>query len=476
MISEQESNRSGNTEDHDGEREDEKKDEEEGGNGELVADEEDGGTEREGEGEGGLEGGLEEGGKVLKREGEVEGAEKEGVVDVDHGSSGESGSEAEEEKEEGEREEREREDREEDGGDREEVEDGEADIETETLAAPVNVIGEQDGVTSSESASADTMGGQSNQDMDLKAKLPLEGKLPEEDALPRQPEQTTPTADRVSPPPTPEECIEKATPIDKKPSPPLTSEVTTPHNVPPSPLTSKVMTPHNVPPSPLTSEVTTPHNVPPSPLTSKVTTPHNVPPSPLTSEVTTPHNAPPSPLTSKVTTPHNVPPSPLTSKVTTPHNVPPSPLTFASYREDSIEGCLRKFCSKELLTGNNRFVCDCCTRRKANEKAAVKMECEEERVADDEGGMVSMLETMVKECDLETEDCKQTQTSNSNDSQTPRSTPEVDTVDEDTCDNNCSSLTEEHNSMDLSTTNLSTDAVLENESSRETASRRFKSR
>ena len=105
---------------------------------------------------------MEEGGKVLEREGEVEGAEKEGVVDVDHGSSGESGSEAEEEKEEGEREERERGGQEEDGGDREEVEDGEADIETETLAAPVN---EQDGVTSSES---DTMGGQSNQDMDLK--------------------------------------------------------------------------------------------------------------------------------------------------------------------------------------------------------------------------------------------------------------------------------------------------------------------
>ena len=51
-----------------------------------------------------------------------------------------------------------------------------------------------------------------------------------------------------------------------------------------------------------------------------------------------------------------------------------SPLTSAVCPEDSIEGCLKKFCSPELLTGSNRFLCSSCTERKVAEKASPEQE------------------------------------------------------------------------------------------------------
>ena len=50
-----------------------------------------------------------------------------------------------------------------------------------------------------------------------------------------------------------------------------------------------------------------------------------------------------------------------------------SPLNSVVCDEDSIEGCLRKFCSPELLTGSNQFLCSSCTQRKAAQKASLKL-------------------------------------------------------------------------------------------------------
>ena len=41
-----------------------------------------------------------------------------------------------------------------------------------------------------------------------------------------------------------------------------------------------------------------------------------------------------------------------------------SPLTSVDCDEDSIEGCLKRFCSAEVLTGSNRIYCATCTERK----------------------------------------------------------------------------------------------------------------
>ena len=46
------------------------------------------------------------------------------------------------------------------------------------------------------------------------------------------------------------------------------------------------------------------------------------------------------------------------------------PLTSNDIREDSLEGCLRKFCSPELLSGINQFYCAVCTQRRATERAS----------------------------------------------------------------------------------------------------------
>ena len=49
-------------------------------------------------------------------------------------------------------------------------------------------------------------------------------------------------------------------------------------------------------------------------------------------------------------------------------------LTSDRFREDSLEGCLRKFCSVEVLTGVNQFCCEVCTRQRASEISAAVRE------------------------------------------------------------------------------------------------------
>ena len=49
-----------------------------------------------------------------------------------------------------------------------------------------------------------------------------------------------------------------------------------------------------------------------------------------------------------------------------------SPLNPVASTEDSLEGCLRRFCSPEVLTGSNRFACSICTQRKAAEKSSLQ--------------------------------------------------------------------------------------------------------
>ena len=49
-----------------------------------------------------------------------------------------------------------------------------------------------------------------------------------------------------------------------------------------------------------------------------------------------------------------------------------SPLTSVVCSEDSIEGCLKRFCTPEVLTDANQFFCAMCTRRSSEQKAAAK--------------------------------------------------------------------------------------------------------
>ena len=48
------------------------------------------------------------------------------------------------------------------------------------------------------------------------------------------------------------------------------------------------------------------------------------------------------------------------------------PLTSAEFKEGSLEGCLRRFCSVEVLSGVNRFYCSVCSRRRSDEKSAAR--------------------------------------------------------------------------------------------------------
>ena len=47
-------------------------------------------------------------------------------------------------------------------------------------------------------------------------------------------------------------------------------------------------------------------------------------------------------------------------------------LLIQSCPEDSLEGCLRRFCSPEVLTGTNRFACSICTQRKVAENSSLQ--------------------------------------------------------------------------------------------------------
>ena len=65
--------------------------------------------------------------------------------------------------------------------------------------------------------------------------------------------------------------------------------------------------------------------------------------------------------------------SPLTTEIASENHLP-SLLTPENYREDSIEGCLRNFCSVEVLTEGNQIFCFSCTQQEANKEAALKVD------------------------------------------------------------------------------------------------------
>ena len=47
-----------------------------------------------------------------------------------------------------------------------------------------------------------------------------------------------------------------------------------------------------------------------------------------------------------------------------------NPLTSVQFKEGSLEACLKKFCSEEVLSGINQFFCSVCTQRRAQETSA----------------------------------------------------------------------------------------------------------
>ena len=75
--------------------------------------------------------------------------------------------------------------------------------------------------------------------------------------------------------------------------------------------------------------------------------------------------SPPQP--EKATPPSNTP-IPCEENMATPTRN--QTLTSVQFREDSLEGCLKKFCSVEILTGVNQFCCEVCTRQRASEISA----------------------------------------------------------------------------------------------------------
>ena len=75
--------------------------------------------------------------------------------------------------------------------------------------------------------------------------------------------------------------------------------------------------------------------------------------------------------------------SPMQTETTPPLNkATPTrnrPLTSEQFKEDSLEGCLRKFCSVEILSGVNQFYCDVCTQQRARDRAAANATSETNR-------------------------------------------------------------------------------------------------